>query len=193
MDKGLFGYLSLLLTVAAYAPYVWMTWRGSNRPHVFSWAIWSLLMSIAAAAQYAGAAGPGYWATACSAGFCIVIAAMALYGGEKNITRSDWAFLAAALAAIPLWAATDEPLAAVLLVTAVDLLGYGPTLRKSWARPREEMALHYVISNAKHIASIAAISVYSLTTALYPAALIAANSVLVAVIMARRARLAAAR
>ncbi len=53
MDKEFFGYLSLILTIAAYTPYVWFVVQGKTKPHIFSWIIWSLLMAIATAGQYA--------------------------------------------------------------------------------------------------------------------------------------------
>lgn len=187
MDKELYGYLSIVLTIAAYAPYIWSTLKGRTKPHVFSWVIWSLLMGIATAGQFAGNAGPGWWASGLSALSCIIISVLSLRHGEKNITRHDVIIFLAALTAIPLWYATDSPLSAIILVSIIDVLGYLPTFRKAYAKPKEEMAMHYIISNLKHAASIFAMHSYSMTTVLYPATLFAANVLLVAVIYQRRA------
>jgi hypothetical protein len=186
-NTEILGWLSVLLTAIAYIPYVISTWRGNTRPHVFSWTIWALLMLIAAAGQYAGQAGPGSWATGFSGIFCVLIAIMAaMQKGDKAITRSDCFIFVAALMAVPLWYVTQDPLTAIVLVTMIDATGYIPTMRKAWRAPRQELLLHYVISNIKFLVAIMAISVYSLTTTLYPAALFMLNTLLIVLIWHRR-------
>ena len=186
MDKGLFGYISLLFTIAAYAPYVWSCLKGRTKPHIFSWLLWSILMLIATFGQKAGFAGPGAWATFFSGLSCFIITLVALKSGDKNINRKDIFVLVIALAAIPLWYITQHPLSAIALITFIDALSYLPTIRKSIARPYEEMPVHYIISNCKHSFSIMAMSVYSLTTVLYPAVLFFMNALLVGIIYWRR-------
>lgn len=187
MTAATFGWLSLALTVISYIPYVVSVWRGNTRPHVVGWAIWALVSLIAAAGQFSGMAGAGSWATFLSSTFCVLIAVMAaLQKGDKSITRHDIMLFVLALAALPLWYVTSNPLSAVLLVTMIDASGYIPTLRKSWKAPHQEMPLHYIISNFKHVFSIAAMTVYSLTTMVYPVALFVLNSLLIAAIYYRR-------
>ncbi len=190
-DHVLFGWLSLALTVISYLPYIVSVWRGNTRPHVFGWAIWALVSLIAAAGQYAGAAGPGYWATLLSGLFCIVITIMAaLQKGDKSITRHDKILFVSALLAMPLWYVTNDPLSAILLVTLIDASGYIPTMRKSWYAPHHEMPLHYIISNVKHILAIAATVTLSVTTLLYPITLFVLNTALILMIYYRRRQLA---
>lgn len=187
MSGAFLGWLSLILTVAAYVPYIVSVLRGRTRPHVFGWAIWALVSLIAAAGQYAGNAGPGSWATFLSGLFCVLIAGMAaLQKGDKSITGHDVVLFALAVAALPLWRMTGDPLAAVILVTAIDATGYVPTMRKSWHAPWQEMPLHYIISNGKHVLAVAACAVYSMTTVMYPVALFTLNTALIVLIYARR-------
>lgn len=193
IDSAVLGWLSLLLTVAAYLPYIVSTARGNTRPHVFSWAIWALLMIIAAAGQYAGNAGPGSWATGLSGLFCVLIAIMAMQQkGDKSISRHDVLILMGAIAAMPLWYITKNPLSAVVTVTLIDAVGYIPTLRKSWRQPRQEMPLHYIISNVKHLVAIGAMQAFTFTTLLYPLSLFVLNTVLIGLIYYRRGKTAAA-
>lgn len=179
MDKELYGYISLIFAFASYAPYMWLTWKGTNRPHVFTWVIWTLVMTIGTAGQYAGGAGPGAWSTTFTAISCLIITALAIKQGDKNITVQDVIILVIALSAIPLWLMTDNPFTAILIVTIIDLLGYIPTLRKAYHKPHEEMAMSYLITNFKHLAGFFAMTTYSWTTMLYPSALFVANIVLV--------------
>src|SRR5690606_16045788 len=110
-------------------------YRGTNKPHMFTWIIWTLLTAIILAAQIVGGAGPGAWSTGAVLLPCIIITVLAIQRGEKNITASDWVMFLAGLAAIPVWLATSNPLWAVIIVVAIDALAFGPTFRKSWFRP----------------------------------------------------------
>ncbi len=186
MDKEIFGYIALILALAAYCPYIWSTFRGKTRPHIFTWIIWGLVMTIAASAQYAGAAGPGSWAPQLGGILSFVIVVLAYKQGEKNITLYDVLIFIAALSAIPLWQFTHNPLTAIIIVTMIDLLGYLPTFRKAYTKPYEEMCLIYIISNLMHGMSIVAMNTYSITTILYPIALFIGNSALVGMIYWRR-------
>jgi hypothetical protein len=179
MDKEFFGYISLFFAFMSYAPYMWATWRGTNRPHVFGWVIWTIVMFIGTAGQYAGGAGPGAWSTTFTGISCLIITLLALRQGDKNITYHDVIVLVVALSAIPIWMMTENPFTAILIVTFIDLLGYLPTLRKAYHKPHEEMAMSYLITNFKHFAGFFAMSTYSWTTMLYPASLFVANWVLV--------------
>src|SRR5262245_54347020 len=151
MDKELYGYLSLIFAIASYAPYMWSTWKGTTRPHVFTWVIWTVVMCIGTMGQYAGGAGPGAWSTTITAVSCFIILLLPLKQGDKNITKQDVIIFIGALSAVPLWLATDNPFTAILIVTFIDLLGYIPTLRKAYHKPHEEMAMSYLITNFKHL------------------------------------------
>jgi hypothetical protein len=69
----------------------------------------------------------------------------------------DWAFLAAALAALPGWALTDDPLSAVLLLTCVDLAGFGPTFRSAYHRPYDEPIVFYLLGTLRNGLAVAAL------------------------------------
>jgi hypothetical protein len=178
---------SVIFAVASYPPYIVSMLRGKTRPHVFSWLIWALLNTIAAFAQHAEGAGPGSWAMFFSAFICLTIALIALHSGEKKITRSDSASFIAALATIPLWLATSDPLWSVILIVIIDTVGgYYPTFRKSFSKPRQEDLACYVIANAKHICSLLAVNTVSVTTVLYPGWIVLMNTLFVAFALWRR-------
>jgi hypothetical protein len=183
-----YGGLSVLIAIASYGPYFFATIKGTNKPHVFSWTLWSLLTWIAFAIQVFAGAGPGAWASGVTAFCCIVIAIASLRHGETKITCSDWAAFIAGVLTIPMWIVTKDPTPSALLVTIIDLLGFYPTFRKSWHRPREEMAFTHCLSLIKHLLSISALRTVSVPTAFYPAALFLANVLLVGMILVRRCR-----
>lgn len=186
IDKDIFGYLSIFFVILSFIPYIYSILIGQTKPHIFTYILWGLMSLIGAAAQYASEAGPGAWATFASAILCLGIVPLCLSHGEKHITQSDWYALGLGLTALPLWYVTNSPLSAVLVVTLVDGIAYYPTFRKSYGKPKEEMALSYAISNLKHITSVFAMTSYTLTTLLYPASMFALNAALIFMLVWRR-------
>jgi hypothetical protein len=180
------GLGSSSLALVSLVPYIFATLKGTNRPHIFTWIIWSILTGIAFAVQYIGGAGAGAWATGVTFICCLLILAASVKNGEKNITRMDWICFLLALLALPVWLATKSPAAAAIWVTAIDGLAYIPTIRKAWHKPQEEMIFAHMIANVKHILSLLAMDVYSIATALYPISLIIFNAALVTMLFLRR-------
>jgi hypothetical protein len=109
---------------------------------------------------------------------------------DKTVTRSDWAFLLIALAALPCWLVTSNPLTAVVLLTGVDLAGFGPTFRSAYHRPQDERIGFYALAAVRNGLAIVALENYSLTTVLFPAAVGIACLIFVAMVGYRRAQLA---
>lgn len=184
--KTILGLLAVLMTIWAHIPYLLQTLRGTNKPHVFTWVIWTLLTGIAFAAQLTGQAGAGAWATGVTCVICLIITIAAIKHGEKDITRSDWAMFLLGLAAIPLWLATSDPVWSIWLVTLIDCSAFYPTFRKSWLKPHEENSFMYGFNIPRHVMTLAAISNFSLVTALYPAALLAMNVIMYVMLKLRR-------
>lgn len=184
--KEILGALSIILGAINYFIYIRSILVGQTRPHMFSWIVWGTTISIAAAAQFSEHGGPGAWATGFAAACHFIVVGLSIKHGETNITRSDWISLLAALAAIPLWYFTDNPLGSVILVSLIDLVGCYPTLRKSYVNPWQEPAITYIISELRSLASLFALAQFSLVTVLYPATLVFANIVISGTILLRR-------
>lgn len=83
---------------------------------------------------------------------------------------------------------TANPLLAVVLLTGVDLAGFGPTFRSAFSRPYEERIGFYLLGAVRNVLAIAALEQYSLTTVLFPAAVGIACAIFVAMVAYRRAR-----
>lgn len=180
----------MVLVAVSTSLYVRLMLLRRIKPHLFTWLIWGLAVGIAAAGRHVEHAGPGAWSMAAMSLGCLSVAALSLRYGERDITRGDVVALLACLAALPLWYVTNNALLAIILVTAIDLGGYYPTVRKSWLRPREEATYNFVISNVVHALSLAANEAHTLATMLTPSCILVANSSLIGMIWWRRARLA---
>lgn len=168
-DKTTFATIAIIISAISFLPYIWSTLRGNVRPHVLSWSIWGLTTTIVFLAQRTAGAGVGAWPVGLSAAMAFFIAFMAyIKRGEIRITPTDWLFFALAIGALPLWYVTDNPLWAVLLVTTVDILGFGPTIRKAYHQPHTESVLFFSLIVLRNVFVLLALEQYSLTTALFP-------------------------
>jgi hypothetical protein len=171
MSKELLSTLAIALTFAMFLPYIRSIQRGETKPHVFSWVIWGLGTLIVFQAQLAGQGGLGAWVIGVSGVITSYIALLAYWKrGDTVITKTDWVCFGAALSALPCWFLTSNPLGAVVTLTLVDIIGFGPTIRKAYRHPHDESVGFFALSAARNLLAILALENYSLTTVLFPAA-----------------------
>ncbi len=169
--KLLLSSAAIALTFAAFLPYIVSIRSGRTRPHVFSWLIWGVTTLLVCLAQRAGGAGVGAWPTGVSALITFSIAWLAfIQGADRAITTGDWLFLAGAASALPFWFLTADPLWAVVVLTLVDLLGFGPTLRRAWSHPDQERIGFFSLFVLRNLLVLLSLERLTLTTALFPAA-----------------------
>ena len=186
--KAALSAAAIALTVVAFYPYLRGILRGTTKPHVFSWVIWGITTIVVFLAQLDARGGVGAWPIGVSGGITALIAALAyLKRADVGITRTDRLFFAAALSSLPLWYATSDPVWAVVVLTTVDLLGFGPTVRKVYADPRSESLPFFGLFAIRNGLAILALETYTVATVLFPAA-VATACVLLMVLAAYRRR-----
>lgn len=187
--KELLGISAIILTIAAFIPYIVSIWYERTKPHVFTWVIWGTTTFIVFLAQLFDKGGMGAWPMGISGIITFYVALLAYHKkSDRSISRSDWLFFSIAMAAIPCWYITSSPLSAVLLLTCIDIIGYLPTLSKARSKPFEEQLLLYVLMSLRNILAISALEHYSLTTLIFPVAKIIANIATILVIYRGRQR-----
>jgi hypothetical protein len=190
--KEILSFVAIVLTLAAYIPYIRAIFSGAIKPHVFSWVIWGATTLLAFLAQLEANGGVGAWPIGVSGSITIFIACLAyLKRADVTITKSDWLFFVAAMSSLPLWYLTSDPLWAVVMLTTVDVLGFGPTIRKAYHFPFSESLLFFGLFAVRNLLVMMAFENYSMTTLLFPA-VIATVCVLLMMMIAYRRRLFAA-
>ena len=102
---------------------------------------------------------------------------------DITITKIDWCFLLSALSSLPIWFLTSDPLWAVIVLTTVDLLGFGPTMRKAYNYPYEENIVFYSLFAMRNIIAAMALEHYSLTTMMFPTVIATACLALILMIL----------
>lgn len=187
LSKPLFSAISIAITFVAYVPYIVSIARGIVKPHVFSWVIWAVTTLVVFFAQLEDHGGAGAWPTGLAGLISALIAVIAwMKQGDVRITRADWGFFIAALASLPVWYLTRNPLWAVVILTLIDVLGFGPTVAKVYREPRSESVVFYALYTVRNLVSVPALEHYSVTTLFNPVVVAVACLLFVALALQRR-------
>lgn len=179
--------VAIVLTLIAFYPYIRSIILGEIKPHVFSWIIWGSTTFVVFLAQIKDSGGVGAWPIGVS-GLVTIFVAMLAYikRSDNTITKIDWLFFVSAMSSLPLWYFTSNPLWAVVILTTVDVLGFGPTLRKSYIDPYSESLLFFGLFMVRNILVIIALENHSFTTVLFPAVIALACALLMMMLLSRR-------
>ena len=184
--KAIIGAIAVILTFAGYFPYFRDVLKNKTKPHAFSWFIWCVIAGVIYALQVSAGAGPGSWVTL---GLVIITASiffLSLKPGKKYIKPADVITLVLVLAALLIWLIIKQPVVSIVLLSAIDMLGFVPTIRKSWNDPYSETLSFYIIVTFRHALSLFAIADYNLITSLFPAAWVIMNALFSIMLIIRR-------
>ena len=189
--KPVLSALAIGLTFVAYVPYVRDIIKGSTKPHVFSWITWGSTTIIAFFAQVQAHGGIGAWPIGVSGSITLLVAALAYARrADVGITKLDWVFFVAAMSSLPIWYLTSNPVWAVVVLTCVDILGFGPTIRKIRDQPHSESGAFYGGFALRNALVVMALEEYSWATVLFPAGVGTVCFLVTVFIMVRRQQFA---
>ncbi|MES9823595.1 MAG: hypothetical protein ABW127_04115 [Candidatus Thiodiazotropha endolucinida] len=170
MVKELISGLAVAVTFIAFLPYIHSILTGRTKPHVFSWVIWGSTTFIVFLAQLEDGGGAGAWPIGISGLITLYIALLAYRKkADITITNLDWAFFTAAMASMPIWYFTSDPTWAVILLTTIDVIGFGPTIRKAFAHPYDEDLKFFALFALRNLLVVIALERYTIATMLFPA------------------------
>ena len=185
-QKELLGILSVALALIAYAPYFRTIFKRQTKPHMFSWIVWGSCHAVAFLGPYTRGAGAGTWSSAITALICFSVAGLSFKFGEKHITKSDWVSFVMALAIIPVWYLTNDPLGAVVLALLISYLGCYPTMRKSFSAPYTENIFTWIVGALRYLVSLFAIEQYSVVAVFYTLGMFFMNDAVILLLVLRR-------
>lgn len=184
--KSIFAIISLLLSFALFVPYYIGIWKKETKPHVLTWITWFILTALGFVLSYTSGGGAGAFTFALQSILCLSIAIYALIKKEKNVVRFDWIVFACVIIILLFYVFTQNALLSAIFAATVDCLGYIPTFRKSYMQPYQEPILTYVLTFASWLFSAFALSTFSVTTLVYPIALVVIEIAFVIYLLIRR-------
>jgi hypothetical protein len=188
ISKEILTAIAICLTFVAFVPYIISIIKGGVKPHVFSWVIWSITTLTVFAAQWSEGAGVAAWSTGISGCVTIIVAILAFYRrSDITITRSDWVFFIIALMSLPLWVLSSDPMWTVIILTGIDVIAFIPTIRKTYVLPYSESIAFIAIFAVRDLLVLGALEHYSVTTMIFPAAISISCTILIILMVVRRA------
>lgn len=184
--KVIISLVTVILAFVGYIPYIRDIFKKKTTPHVFTWFIWTLAVGITYALQVSGGAGTGSWVTLSITCLCLFIFLASLKNGNKDITKEDVVFFVLSFVALFIWVGAKQPVWSVILIVTVDVLGFIPTIRKSWKKPHSETLFTYELSTIRQGLSIFALQQFNMLTLLYPIVWTFANLFFSVLLIVRR-------
>ncbi|MCK5476277.1 MAG: hypothetical protein KAI71_06915, partial [Candidatus Pacebacteria bacterium] len=184
--KLIIAIIAASLVVIAYIPYFKDIFARKTKPHLFTWLIWGITQGTAIAVLLHGGGKFGSISLIVGAVLVFIVFLLSFKYGTRDVTVSDKVVLALALLAIVVWWKLDSPLVAVLMVSAIDGMGYIPTIRKSFKDPWSETLSFWGIMTIICLLTIFANAEYNLLTVTYLLVLFIANLFVFLLCTARR-------
>jgi len=166
--KSVYSLVAILLTFIGYIPYIKDTIKGKTTPHAYTWFAFGLATAFTFALQLSAGAGVGSFVTLVISISVFTIFILSLFKGEKNITLSDTIFFILALLALAFWLIAKQPIISVILLSAINILAFIPTIRKSWNKPFSETLSTYIVNATRYVIGILALEHYNIVTYLFP-------------------------
>lgn len=185
--KEIIGLATVILGLIAYMPYIRDIYARRVTPHPYSWFIWGITATLMFGLQILHGGGAMSWSTLLVGIISFFICGISWKrGGKRIITKQDRTVLIMAFIAIILWLVADEPTLSMLLLVTADIIGFIPSIRKTWKDPYSETLTMWSINALRHGLNILAISTYSLLTLADPVVWAICNLGFCIMVLARR-------
>ena len=173
--KIIFTIIATVIGTVAFLPYLRDIFLLKTKPHIYTWLIWLMTQGTAVFGIWYGGGSWGALNLTVGTLFLAIVLILSFKYGTKNITKGDTFILIMAFCAILVWWQLDKPLLAVVMVSIIDLIGYVPSFRKSYADPWSETIIAWIAFAASDIFALLALSEYNTLTVTYLATITLAN------------------
>lgn len=171
------GILSGVLAIVAVPPYVKDILKGTTRPNIVSWGLWTLIISISLAAQVSAGAS---WSLIFMIGDLIgtsTVLVMCLIGyGYKKYGWLEVACFTLAIVAIIIWQITRQPVLAIVFSIAADFMASLPTVAKAYKDPWSEDPAVWFIVVVASLLGILSTTIFNIANVLFPAYILFINA-----------------
>lgn len=183
---AIFGVSSAVLNTAGLVPYIRDIFLGKTKPERATWWIWLVLNVIAFSAQVAAGSTWSLFMTGAQTVAVGFIAFLSLNHGYGKFKKKDIVSLIIALFGVLLWKFTEQPVAALLLVILVDMLGYYLLIIKTWEAPQTETLIAWVLASIAGFCGVLSVWSLNIPRLIYPIYILIGDVLIVSVIVYRR-------
>lgn len=157
-----------VIAIIAYIPYLIDMFKGKNKPHLYTWISFTLITAVVAYLQLIGGAGVGSIPTIISAIIDGIILFYCFKYGTKDVIFIDKVCLTiSVLGVVSYVLLKNDPVIALVIVTAAEVISFIPTFRKTRNDPYSESLTSYYLVMLKLVLILVALEQYNLLTASY--------------------------
>jgi hypothetical protein len=164
-------------------PYIISIRRGATRPNLVTWGIWTTIGFILLGSYQAIGATNTLWLLIAQVISQCVITIYAFKYSQGSWNRLDRICLAGAGLSLLLWWQSGSPLVALLMNTAMDLLGAIPTIKKVYYDPTSEDLRAWAIYFVAAVLNLLAIDNFSISFIVFPLYLFCLNFVVLTLLV----------
>lgn len=187
--KLILGTISAFGGLVFFVPYIRDILKKKTQPHLYTWLIWMFTQTISVYGMVKGGAGIGSLGLVMATVVVYFIFFLSIRYGTKNITKLDTILFSLALISVAILVITKNVLAATVLATTTDVIGYVPSIRKSFAEPWSETVSTWFGFFVLNLLAIAAIRSYNALSLTYITAITIGNLVIALVCVIRRRKI----
>lgn len=177
------GLVAGLIAFAAVIPYIRDTLRGTTRPNIVTWSLWTLNGIILSSAQYAAGASWTLAVLVASTTTTGIVALLALRWGQRQYGRIDGVCFALAILAVCAWMLTENPLMAICFSLIAEIFAAAPTVIKTYEAPETETSTTYWLAAFATILSLFASTRYDPPNVLFAIYSLGLNSLIATLAM----------
>jgi hypothetical protein len=141
-----FGYISGILILLSFVPYLFSIFTHRTKPERASWLIWALLGSILFWTQLAKGAGSSLWLPGVQTIGDLLIFIVSIKYGIGGFLKRDIIAFSFTIMALVLWYITQEPAVALFIAILIDASGGVLTIMKSLEYPNSESIISWVLT-----------------------------------------------
>ncbi|MCX6702595.1 MAG: hypothetical protein NTW60_01895 [Candidatus Wolfebacteria bacterium] len=136
-----------VIQIISIIPYVKDIFKGTTRPNIVSYFLWTVIQVIAIFAQFSAGASWSLFILIASTFNTSLIFILCLAGyGYKEYGLTDKICFVLAIITIIVWQITKQPLIVLALAIFADFLASVPTILKAYRDPKSEMVLSWFMT-----------------------------------------------
>lgn len=174
------GYLSGILSLLAFIPYIRDILLHKTKPERASWIIWAVLGAIAFFSQSAKGASDSLWMPGVQTLGVFIVVLLSIKNGVGGLGKKrDAISLIIAFLGIILWFLTKEALVALLIAIGIDFIGVVLTVIKAYKDPESETMATWVLASLAGLFSAFSVGHWNFSLLIYPLYIFLANLLVV--------------
>lgn len=159
MNPAQIGALAGVIAFISVIPYIVSILRKNTKPERTSYLIWCIVDVVGILTYISAGASTTIWTGVVFTLTGLLVLILSIKFGVGGLSKFDLTCLVLALGGIFVWVSTKDAVLALYFVTFVKIIGYLPTIRKSYFYPKTENSLSWTL-----VAGASILNLFALTS-----------------------------